>query len=679
MAIDENTPTIEVVKSPSGKPIASGAAPESAEGAMISNVNEEGFVQADDVTATREVVSPTTLPLSYEYDEKQMMANVSTAISADIEDMTERELLEDETFGFASKKMFRAFRGEDFTGTDEEATQFGIDLMRRVENNLVELGDFSYQVQDMSGDDAQIALYMMDMFEAKEFTGRGFGEALGYMGLDPTTYIGLGTFGFGFAGKEAAKAATKQGMRAVLQKMAYSGATVGAVEGAVYTGAFEHGKQVVSEAAGEGYDSGSVGLNVAIGAGVGAAAGKYLPEIFDYAAGKVTKWSAAKNFKAEVRAAADAGDADAIKVLADMELLDNHFDSDGFMRRKLDELEQTRVGQAITGAQRIVPESKIVKKQIEDVMDKTTRDENFKRWFDESKVIDLNEEPKVVYHGTTHDFGEFTMDRSNPENHHGTGFYFSDSVNDVNRNYGTEQGADLTQRIELAAERMTDDIMEERGIDDWDEAMEIAKEEAKKEFFGESPNVMPVYLKLDKPAVVGGDNQEFLEVRFFDEDGEFLDEPEGEGAELLEALVNSIESNTYDGYKVSREIVGELQEQFEDSFTLKEFEEALRSNENFMHLENDEGMLINHEIIGDAYSNAGYDGIILHNAEEQFKNMGMDEDTTHYVVFEPKNIKSVNNSGAFSDDGDILNSALIVPTVGAAAAATQTEGEDDAK
>lgn len=330
----KQVPVIEVAKSPSGGAPKSDNSITAENGGMISTYNAAGVVNNDTMT-TKQVVAPSTLPLDYQYDEKQMMANVSVAISADIEDMTEREMLEDETFGYASKKMFKSVMGQDFTGTDEEATQYGIDLMRRVENNLVSLGDFSNQVSSMNQDDARIALYMMDMFEAKNFTGRGFAEALGYMGLDPTTYLGIGTLGYGFAGKQAAKVTTKTAMRTAIEKIAYSNMAVGAIEGGGYTAAFEHGKQKISEAAGQGYDSGSVGLNAAIGTVAGGAAGKYLPELFDYAEEKVTKWAKAKNFKAEVQMAADAGDVEAQMILDDMALLDNHFDSDGTMREQL--------------------------------------------------------------------------------------------------------------------------------------------------------------------------------------------------------------------------------------------------------------------------------------------------------------------------------------------------------
>ena len=129
----------------------------------------------------------------------------------------------------------------------------------------------------------------------------------------------------------------------------------------------------------------------------------------------------------------------------------------------------------------VTPEAKQIIDQEAEVI---KRDENFNTWFKDSKVVDDAGEPLTVYHGTTHDFSEFKeMPTSEIGNHHGKGFYFSDSVEDINRNYGTTEGADLTNKIEQLAEGTVDDIMEELSIDDWDEAYEIAKQRASKKSF----------------------------------------------------------------------------------------------------------------------------------------------------------------------------------------------------
>ena len=55
--------------------------------------------------------------------------------------------------------------------------------------------------------------------------------------------------------------------------------------------------------------------------------------------------------------------------------------------------------------------------------------ENFWKWFGDSKVVDGQGSPVVVYHGTKRNFSEFTKDKiatgSGDEGHFGFGFYFS--------------------------------------------------------------------------------------------------------------------------------------------------------------------------------------------------------------------------------------------------------------
>lgn len=97
-----------------------------------------------------------------------------------------------------------------------------------------------------------------------------------------------------------------------------------------------------------------------------------------------------------------------------------------------------------------------------------TKTKEFKRWFQNSEIVTNNGDPQlaepiVLYHGTTHEFEEFTLDRANFGNDLGRGFYFSDSLEDVETYYG-EEGPDLMARINneideiLYNEKYGDDI-----------------------------------------------------------------------------------------------------------------------------------------------------------------------------------------------------------------------------
>lgn len=65
------------------------------------------------------------------------------------------------------------------------------------------------------------------------------------------------------------------------------------------------------------------------------------------------------------------------------------------------------------GAQRSIPDQ--------------TQTPAFKRWFGDSKVVDANSDPLVVYHGTTADFDTFDSSRIGASTGNGGGFWFAES------------------------------------------------------------------------------------------------------------------------------------------------------------------------------------------------------------------------------------------------------------
>src|SRR5271154_2669547 len=76
---------------------------------------------------------------------------------------------------------------------------------------------------------------------------------------------------------------------------------------------------------------------------------------------------------------------------------------------------------------------------------------NFKKWFGKSKVVDDEGQPLKVYHGTTFEITEFDYDKTNTENFYGKGFYFSNDPYDVELNYASDKGGDLTARVDRRA------------------------------------------------------------------------------------------------------------------------------------------------------------------------------------------------------------------------------------
>jgi diguanylate cyclase (GGDEF)-like protein len=323
---------------------------------------------------------------------------------------------------------------------------------------------------------------------------------------------------------------------------------------------------------------------------------------------------------------------------------------------------------------------------------KPTNTDNFRKWFGNSKVVDENGEPLVVYHGTTHDFDTFDPERANIENHFGKAIYLTDSPTDVAENYAGA-GPDLTQRIEIRAERIFQEDEKEYkyGTPAYERAMAKAREIAKKEIAGPSEGLtMPLYAKIENPAYIGVDGKkswiegleqfEENEPEQYDADynetqewtdwnqrrEEFEEEQLDREPPLYEAIQKaSYQYNDIDTQKIFED-VGDL---VYDSLTADDLDTKLRESEGAMYATDDNGDLASHDFIKEVFRNLGFDGIIM-DADSTFgsgrtvgKQMEMDYGTKHYHVFEPTQIKSaIGNRGTFDPNEDsILKSVAQSP------------------
>jgi len=338
-----------------------------------------------------------------------------------------------------------------------------------------------------------------------------------------------------------------------------------------------------------------------------------------------------------------------------------------------------------------------------------TPPQNFATWFGGSKVVDEDGQPLVVYHGTTGVFDTFDQSRGNIESDFGAGIYFSNNAEDVGANYAG-MGPDLKSKIERRAERIQDQYADNDGQPDDEPGPTVqrviellaekgltletstapARETAFKAIAAEQFGVehggatMPVFLKIENPAIVGGDNdtvltfeQEFAPLSDFqDEDiaelreqgmdddeirRELSDrnyyEPEEKGSliEFIEAL--RMEARQFNDGGVDEDgladVINSILEQagFE-SISLSRVIEILKQDENFGYFTDDEGNLASHEITRRALKRTGFDGIIDYTVDIKFGSQrrlgsamaGMDADTVHYIVFEPTQIKSASGN-----------------------------------
>lgn len=265
---------------------------------------------------------------------------------------------------------------------------------------------------------------------------------------------------------------------------------------------------------------------------------------------------------------------------------------------------------------------------------------NFKKWFGKSKVVDEDGAPLRVYHGTTHEIETFDLNKTNTENFYGQGFYFSSSSYDVENNYATDTGSDITNRIERLAEQIENRLLDTDTDADREKIREEAHEQAREQIVGTNQGATyPVYLSMKNPVVVQKGGGTWFEISY-DED---TDESSGTGVKLYNALNEVASSWGVEAGDIWSEV-------FNDSFNAWDFEQVVRRNDS---IEDGDGNINPGQFVAEIYQEAGFDGVIQNAWNEfgggsKYKKMEMEYDTKHYIVWNSSQIKSaIGNRGKF--------------------------------
>lgn len=229
----------------------------------------------------------------------------------------------------------------------------------------------------------------------------------------------------------------------------------------------------------------------------------------------------------------------------------------------------------------------------------------FKAWFGDSRVVDEHGKPLVVYHGTTVPIEEFSTKHANATSALGAGIYFTNTAADAGTNYADLDSGDLRQRINALAASLFVAHEKEHGIHTTGSEMKDLyarfKKQAASELSGGSPNIIPVYLSLQNPVIIGGKDETKI-----------------------------------DGVSV-RKFIAKINKEHDDSAEQREISRR-------------------------AFIAHGYDGIIDHTAGVKFRRMGgVERSTVHYVAFRSNQIKSVYNRGAFSSSTTNISEAAFNP------------------
>ncbi len=266
----------------------------------------------------------------------------------------------------------------------------------------------------------------------------------------------------------------------------------------------------------------------------------------------------------------------------------------------------------------------------------------------DSKARDENGSLKVLYHGTYNgDFSIFDKSKGSVEGDFGSGFYFTDNEADVESNY-EGGGPDYENKVLRRAEQ----IENEQDVADLDEAIEIARGEMFK-----GGKKFECYLDIKNPAIVGEtillDGESIRENYDIDD----YDSEEDYYADLDQAVSDEVDSIVWDVEKnVDVDHTNGLAEILFDAI----YEggigvEELKAKINDLYLEDSEGNYVGNEVARQVIESLGYDGIIDSTVSSKFRNMGMEEGTTHYIVFKPNQIKAITNQNP-TDNPDIHRS-----------------------
>ena len=260
----------------------------------------------------------------------------------------------------------------------------------------------------------------------------------------------------------------------------------------------------------------------------------------------------------------------------------------------------------------------------------------FKKWFGDSKVVDENGDPLVVYHGTRKG-GFDRFDTSGKGKTDGTGAFFTASVSGAMTYSNTKRIIDAApDAMEIAADpekfgwkAEEEDggwaVTDPSGYVHWSEDREQAFVEGAKEIADEAKDGnYAVYLSLQNPLIV-----DFNGANWDSRGGEewFVEDENGDG---LEYFTNEDDLN---------EFVDNWDEEANGPLKI------IKSNDN-----------PNRESTDDIARQAredGYDGVIFENiTDEGPYGQGYGWDTRVYVAFSPTQIKSVFNRGTFDPNDE---------------------------
>lgn len=218
------------------------------------------------------------------------------------EELTEETIVKDADWISASRSVYEMNEGPDAPAlqSDKEAANYGLRYMGWFNYNLPKMGLEAAQLGSATDEQKESFIKLMDMYDEKAPSLAGAYRAVKGLAFDPSTYLGIGTFGAATAGTQALKQGIKEGVKQATKAGLTQGAKIGAIEGAVYSAADELGRETARVQAGA-QDSIDI-TDIAQSAAIGAAAGGVLGGSLGAIAGRKTGKQYEEAIQAEAKA-----------------------------------------------------------------------------------------------------------------------------------------------------------------------------------------------------------------------------------------------------------------------------------------------------------------------------------------------------------------------------------------
>jgi hypothetical protein len=271
-----------------------------------------------------------------------------------------------------------------------------------------------------------------------------------------------------------------------------------------------------------------------------------------------------------------------------------------------------------------------------------------------------------AFHGTTHQFEDFSLERSTHQGQFGKVHYFTSCEDDALVNYANQFGPDITTRVCQRTDELENMIYEDPeayGLSEDASSLdikELAQNMARSDLVGPTSRVLDLRLQLNKPFVI--DAIKVKNLPFFEEELSMADaicSVADETGLSVEEIENDWETHEDAIYEVLDQAYQDQHESLAQAFraasnelnctcpnvpdfiyplaeiNCNQFEQSLiKEDRDIFYLLNDECESVSHTFFSKVLEHLGFDSIVLLNADRRFSSMNMISGTTHIHLME---------------------------------------------